>query len=288
MRIVSTVRGMQALARKNQQAGIASGLVPTMGCLHAGHLSLVKRARRAVGPNGTVVLSIYVNPTQFGPKEDFKKYPRDLGRDARLCRGAGVDVVFAPSDEEMYPSGSKEGFSTYVVEEGLSQSMEGHSRPTHFRGVATVVAKLFNIVQPTLAVFGQKDYQQAAVIGRITRDLNFGVKIVVAATVREPDGLALSSRNQYLSGEERQQATCLWRAIQLARTRVRMASDDVSAADLNAELRRSIRAHPSAKVDYISFFDAASLQPQERVSRGTHLALAVFIGKTRLIDNATL
>ena len=173
MQMVRSVVAMQRLAVRWQRDGVRVGFVPTMGYLHAGHLSLVTRARRLVGPRGKVVVSIYVNPTQFAPTEDFSRYPRDLKRDASLCRKAGVDVVFAPSDEEMYPAGDGGAFSTYVVEEALSRSMEGASSPTHFRGVTTVVAKLFNIVRPNLAVFGAKDYQQAAIIKRMVRDLNF-------------------------------------------------------------------------------------------------------------------
>src|SRR5208282_5082341 len=209
MQIVSSIAAMQRLARKWQRAGTQVGFVPTMGYLHAGHLSLVKRAGRAVGKNGVVVLSIYVNPTQFGPAEDFSQYPRDLKRDLKLCREAGVDVAFTPRDAEMYPAldcgdmsplskrrhvGALENFSTYVVEEKLSQTMEGASRPTHFRGVTTVVAKLFNLVLPDVAVFGAKDWQQAAIVKRMVRDLNFPVKIIVAPTLREHDGLAMSSR----------------------------------------------------------------------------------------------
>src|SRR5208282_4802621 len=211
---------MQRLARKWQRTGTRVGLVPTMGYLHAGHLSLVKRARRAVGKNGVVVASIYVNPTQFGPKEDFSKYPRDLKHDLKLCREAGVDVVFTPGDKEMYPAvdcgdmslllkrrrvGALQSFSTYVVEGSLSQTMEGASRPTHFRGLTTVVAKLFNIVLPDVAVFGAKDWQQAAIIKRMVVDLNFPVRIIVAPTLRERDGLAMSSRNKYLVGDLRRQ-----------------------------------------------------------------------------------
>ena len=186
---------MQTLARKWRGAQTRVGFVPTMGYLHAGHISLVKQARQRVGPQGQVVVSIYVNPTQFGPKEDLAKYPRDLERDKKLCREAGVDILFVPDSTEIYPS----GYSTYVVEEKLSRSMEGAARPTHFRGVTTIVAKLFNIVLPDVAVFGAKDFQQAAIISRMAVDLNFPLKVVVAPTVREPDGLALSSRNKYLS-----------------------------------------------------------------------------------------
>ena len=192
---------MQRLARKWQRAGTRIGFVPTMGYLHAGHLSLVKRARQAVGKNGKVVVSIYVNPTQFAPTEDLSKYPRDLKRDLKLLRELKVDVVFTPSDAEMYPNKTENGFSTYVVEEKLSRTMEGASRPTHFRGVTTVVAKLFNIVLPDVAVFGQKDFQQAAIIKRMVADLNFPVKIIVAPTLRERDG----------SGDEFAQQISCWR-----------------------------------------------------------------------------
>ncbi len=264
--------------------GVRIGFVPTMGYLHAGHLSLAKRARQLVGPCGKVVVSIYVNPTQFGPNEDFSRYPRDLTRDLKLCRGAGVDVVFTPTDKEMYPGG-KEQFSTFVVEERLSKRMEGASRPTHFQGVTTVVAKLFNIVQPAVAVFGAKDYQQAAIIGRMVRDLNFPLRIIVAPTFREPDGLAMSSRNKYLEGDLRQEATVLWRAIRRAQAAVRASAKPVSAARLQRDLRRFIEQEPEARLDYVEFFDPETLEPASRIERGTHMALAVFIGKTRLIDN---
>ena len=189
MQIVSSVAAIQRRARQWRRAGTRVALVPTMGFLHDGHLSLVERARRAVGQAGVVVLSIYVNPTQFGPAEDLARYPRDLPRDTRLCRTAGVDLLFTPADAEIYPGRKEDRYSTYVVEEALSTGMEGAARPTHFRGVATVVAKLFNLVQPEVAVFGQKDFQQAAVIQRMTTDLNFPIKIVVAPTRRELDDL---------------------------------------------------------------------------------------------------
>ena len=185
MQIIRSITAMQRLARRAQRAGKRIGFVPTMGYLHAGHLSLVKRARQAVGKSGMVVMSIYVNPTQFGPQEDFSRYPRDLNRDFKLCRAAGVDVVFTPADPEMYPGKAEGKYSTYVVEEKLSRGMEGASRPAHFRGVTTVVAKLFNIVLPDVAVFGAKDWQQAAIIKRMAADLNFPVKIMVAPTLRE-------------------------------------------------------------------------------------------------------
>jgi len=296
---------MQRLARKWQRAGIRIGLVPTMGYLHAGHLSLIQRARRAIGKSGVAVVSIYVNPTQFGPKEDFSKYPREVKRDFKLCRAAGVDVVFTPSDKEMYPRwgeslsspelkenlGSTESrptnFSTYVAEEKLSQTMEGASRPTHFRGVTTVVAKLFNLVLPDVAVFGAKDWQQAAIIKRMVADLNFPVKIIVAPTLREADGLAMSSRNKYLAGNLRSQATVLWCAIQMARVTVKK-SRTFPAAKLKAAVKKLVECEPDAKLDYVEFFEPDTLTPVLKVTCGTHMALAVFVGKTRLIDNAGL
>ncbi len=287
MRIVSSIAAMQRLARQWQRAGKRVGLVPTMGYLHAGHLSLVQRARQAAGKKGIVVVSIYVNPTQFGPKEDFSKYPRDLQRDLKLCRAAGVDVVFTPGDKKMYPGKAENRYSTYVIEDRLSQSMEGASRPTHFRGVTTVVAKLFNIVLPDVAVFGAKDWQQAAIIKRMVADLNFPVKIIVAPTRRERNGLAMSSRNKYLAGDLRRQATVLWRAIQMARAAVKK-SKTVPATKLKADVKKLIEAEPDARLDYVEFFEPDALVPVTKVTRGTHLALAVFVGKTRLIDNTRL
>ena len=296
---------MQRLAKKWQRAGTRIGFVPTMGYLHAGHLSLVKRARQAVGKNGKVVVSIYVNPTQFAPTEDLSKYPRDLKRDLKLLRELKVDVVFTPSDAEMYPGNSGTGilpvnssqrrtgkmpvplpFSTYVVEEKLSRTMEGASRPTHFRGVTTVVAKLFNIVLPDVAVFGQKDFQQAAIIKRMVVDLNFPLKVVVAPTLRERDGLAMSSRNKFLDAEQRAQAVILFHALQAAKAAVKKKS--VSASRLKADLKEFITAAPLARLDYVEFFDPETLEPVEQVRLGTQMALAVFFGKTRLIDNEKL
>ena len=288
MRIVTTTAAMQRLALRWRRAGTRVGLVPTMGYLHDGHLSLVQRARRLVGKRGIVVASIYVNPTQFAPTEDLSAYPRDLERDKALCRKAGVDLLFLPSDAEMYPRHDSRGYSTYVVEERLSQGMEGGSRPTHFRGVTTVVAKLFNLVLPDVAVFGAKDWQQAAILRRMTRDLNFPLKLVVAPTRRERDGLAMSSRNKYLSAEERPQATILWRALKLAKEVVTNSRTPNYADVLKRELAALIATQPSARLDYLEFFDGESLQPATAVTRGTHMALAVFIGKTRLIDNAEL
>lgn len=288
MRLISSVRGMQRLAGEWVRRGITVGFVPTMGFLHPGHTRLMERARQWVGTKGVVVASIFVNPTQFGPNEDFGKYPRDLARDKSLCREAGVDALFVPSAQEMYPESAGVRFSTFVEEEVLSREMEGRSRPTHFRGVTTVVAKLFNIVRPTVAVFGAKDFQQAKVVEKMVRDLNFPVKIVVAPTVREADGLALSSRNTYLSANERRQATALWRAIELARRRVRQRAGGIRAEALRVELTALIAEEPSARVDYVEFFDPHTFRSVERVTRGSHMAMAVYVGKTRLIDNARL
>jgi pantoate--beta-alanine ligase len=293
MRIVFKAAVMQKCALQWKRQGVRVGFVPTMGYLHAGHLSLVREARKRVGKNGKVVVSIYVNPTQFAPTEDLAKYPRDLKRDLKLCRVAGVDVVFTPSDAEMYPDKTPArgdarptSFSTYVVEGRLSQSMEGAARPTHFRGVTTVVAKLFNLVLPDVAVFGQKDFQQAAIIKRMTADLNFPVKIIVAPTLREADGLAMSSRNKFLDAEQRALAVILFHALQAASLAVK--KKPVSAARLKSDLKEFITAAPLARLDYVEFFDPETLAPVNQAKRGTQMALAVFVGKTRLIDNARL
>lgn len=289
MRRVTTVVTMQRLARRWQREGRRIGFVPTMGYLHDGHMSLVRRARREVGPEGRVVVSIFVNPTQFGPKEDLSKYPRDLRRDTSMCRQEGVDAIFVPADGEMYPPNEAgNGFSTWVIEEQLAQQMEGRSRPTHFRGVTTVVAKLFNIALPDVAVFGAKDWQQAAIIRRMVRDLNFPLRLIVAPTRRESDGLAMSSRNKYLDASQRTQAIALSEALRDARAAVANSKRPLNAAKLRALLKKQIETRPEARVDYIEFFHPETLQAQERVSRGTQMALAVFVGKTRLIDNGAL
>ena len=288
MRLVSSIATMQRLAATWKKRGVKVALVPTMGYLHDGHVSLVRRARKLVGRRGVVVVSIYVNPTQFAPNEDLRRYPRDLPRDQRLCRQAGVDLIFLPTDKIMYPGRSGGEFSTYVVEENLSKVMEGASRPTHFRGVATIVAKLLNIVSPDVSVFGAKDFQQAAIVQRMVKDLNFATKILVAPIVRERDGLAMSSRNKYLEGNLRLQARALWQSIQKAKRLVGAARRPLRAAALKERLEDFIEVQPAARVDYIEFFDPATLQPVPLVGHGTHMALAVFVGKTRLIDNARL
>jgi pantoate--beta-alanine ligase len=284
--MISSIATMQTLARRWQRSGSRIGFVPTMGYLHEGHISLARDARKRVGKSGKVVVSIYVNPTQFGPAEDLSRYPRDLKRDLKLCREAGVDVVFTPDDAAMYPGKAEGRYSTYVVEENLSRSMEGVSRPTHFRGVTTIVAKLFNIVLPDIAVFGAKDWQQAAVVKRMVSDLNFPLQVIVAPTVRESDGLAMSSRNKYLDAEQRAQATILSRAIRHARETV--ARKPMASAKLRAALEKFVSAASLGRLDYVEFFDPETLQPAATVSKGTHLALAVFFGKTRLIDNGRL
>jgi pantoate--beta-alanine ligase len=278
---------MQRLALGWRREGKSVGLVPTMGYLHDGHLSLLKKARQIVKPEGILVASIFVNPTQFAPCEDLSNYPRDLQRDKDLCKDVTVDVLFVPDSEQIYPS-INSTYSTWVVEELVSRGMEGASRPTHFRGVTTVVAKLFNLVLPDVAIFGAKDFQQAAVVQKMVQDLNFPIKVVVAPTVREKDNLAMSSRNKYLSPDERSQALVLYKAIQKAKETLKKTPGSVFASKLKNELGDLIRSQPCAKVDYIEFFDPLTLEPLEELRSGCHMALAVHIGKTRLIDNALI
>ena len=288
MRRITSLAGMQRQAMDWRRRGVRVALVPTMGYLHAGHVSLIHRARASVGRRGQVVVSIYVNPTQFAPTEDLAKYPRDMKRDLRLCREAGVDVVFTPGDDSMYPDREGGGYSTYVVEESLSQGMEGASRPTHFRGVTTVVAKLFLLVLPDLAVFGAKDWQQAAVVRRMAKDLNFPLRVMVSPTVREPDGLAMSSRNVYLDAEQRKGATVLNRSLREVRRRIRSSEGGVAADAVRAWVGEWVGAVRGARLDYVALFDPRTLRATETARAGTHMALAVFFGKTRLIDNGGL
>ena len=288
MRIIRLPKAMQRQALQWRSRGLRVGFVPTMGYLHAGHLSLVHEARRRVGAEGVVVVSIYVNPTQFAPTEDLAKYPRDFARDSQLCREAGVDVIFAPTDGDMYAGREDGNYSTYVVEEGLTQGLEGASRPTHFRGVTTVVAKLFNCVLPEVSVFGAKDWQQAAVIRRMVTDLQFPIRIVVAPTTRESDGLAMSSRNRYLQPEERVQATVLWRSQKWVRQEVRRFVDGVPSTRLRQRVEALVAECPAARLDYVAFVDPNTLRPVDLVRRGHRIVLAVFVGKTRLIDNGAI
>ena len=276
MKIVSDIQEMQQLAGQYRQQGKTIGFVPTMGYLHEGHLSLMRRARPQCD---ILVVSIFVNPTQFGPNEDFERYPRDFERDERLCREVGVDVVFYPAADAMYP----QPYLTYVNVEKLSETMCGASRPGHFRGVTTVVTKLFNIVQPHIAVFGQKDYQQSLIIRQMVRDLNFDVQIDVAPIVREADGLAMSSRNKYLSPKERQQALVLYRSLTRAEELIREGERNADA--LLQAMQTIISEAPDARIDYIAIVDAETLEPLSTVRHNTVIALAVYIGTTRLIDN---
>jgi len=274
--IVKTISEIRALRQKLKGS---VGFVPTMGFLHEGHLALVKRAK---AENSAVIVSIYVNPAQFGPREDFGAYPRDLDRDLELLRKEGTDIVFVPSDDEMYPH----EFSSWVDVEKVTERLEGASRPGHFRGVATVVAKLFNIVQPTRTYFGQKDAQQVAVISRMVTDLNMDLEVVVVLTVRENDGLAMSSRNVYLSPRERQAATTLFKALTLARQSRQGGEKD--AEKIRRQMAGLIGREPLAQIDYVSIADAETLEELDLIDRPAVVSLAVRIGKTRLIDNLPL
>tara|TARA_Y100001934_G_C12364651_1_gene782736 strand:+ start:712 stop:1578 length:867 start_codon:yes stop_codon:yes gene_type:complete len=288
VRTIEKPSTMQRRAMSWRREGRRIGLVPTMGYLHDGHLSLVRRARKAVGSDGRVVVSIYVNPTQFSPTEDLSAYPRDLKNDLKRCREYGADQVFVPRDEVMYAGRESSCYSTFVTEEQLGRSMEGKSRPVHFRGVTTVVAKLFNIVLPDIAVFGAKDWQQAAIVKRMVKDLNFPVRVIVNPTVREKDGLAMSSRNAYLSAEERPQANVLWKSIKLARETVRDSETAIPASRLKRKIEALMKSHPLGRLDYVEFFDPETLEISRQIKRGTHMALAVFFNKARLIDNGRL
>jgi pantoate--beta-alanine ligase len=267
---------MKEQARQAHAESRIIGLVPTMGALHAGHLSLVERARGECSP---VITSIFVNPKQFGPNEDFSKYPRTFESDSEKLEHVGVDFLFAPEPREIYP----DGFATYVNVDGLSERLEGRSRLGHFRGVTTVVMKLLQIVQPNFAYFGRKDAQQSRLITRMARDLNLDTEIVVCPPVREPDGLALSSRNVYLNAEERKAATVLHRALDAAKSELTAGVRD--ALQLQAVLHRVLGTERQARVDYAEIVDAETFEPVVRVSKPSYILLAVFIGKTRLIDN---
>jgi len=270
---------MRKMAEDLRLQGKRIAFVPTMGYLHEGHLSLVREARNRAD---VVVASIFVNPTQFGPQEDLEAYPRDFERDEELLRGAGADIVFYPTEKDIYPA----GYLTYVTVEGITRNLCGASRPLHFRGVATVVAKLFNIVKPHVALFGDKDFQQRVVIQKMAGDLNFDTEVVGCPTVREPDGLAMSSRNAYLSPEERRQAPALKRSLEVAQVLFRQGERD--ACRIAAGVRETLTAQPLIQVDYVKICDPSSLEEVAAVGREALLALAVFLGKTRLIDNCVL
>jgi len=277
MRIIRKISIMQKLADKLRDEGKSIGFVPTMGALHEGHLSLIQRARRE---NDILVMSIFVNPTQFGPGEDYRRYPRPFEKDRRLAQREGVDIIFYPSVSQMYG----EEYSTYVEVEGLSKVLCGMSRPGHFRGVASVVCKLFNIVKPHVAYFGQKDYQQLRIIKRMVEDLNMEVEIRECPVVREPDGLAMSSRNSYLSFQERGKALSLYRALKRGKHLIKAGN---SAQDVISEIKKLIQRGPHTKIDYIKIVDPQNLEEVNKIRPGRKVlvALAVWIGKTRLIDN---
>jgi pantoate--beta-alanine ligase len=276
MKIVKTIAELRNLRPKLAEP---LGFVPTMGYLHEGHLALVRRAR---AENRTVAVSIFVNPTQFGPHEDFKRYPRDPGRDLALLEKEGVDLVFMPSGEEMYPP----DFDSWVEVGKLAERLEGAARPGHFRGVATVVAKLFNIVQPDKAYFGQKDAQQLLVIKKMAADLDMGIEIIAVPTVREPDGLAMSSRNTYLNAEERKQAAALYQSLKLAQKLY--ADGEKGAKAIVKQMTALIRRQPLADIEYISIADAETLDELDIVKPPALVSMAVRFGKTRLIDNVVV
>jgi len=276
MKVLSTIAEFK---ESRQKINNSVGFVPTMGYLHEGHLTLVRWAREE---NKTVVVSIFVNPTQFGPRDDFSRYPRDPERDLALLEKEKVDLVFMPSAEEMYP----EGFCSWVEVEKVTEKLEGAVRPGHFRGVTTVVAKLFNIVQPARAYFGQKDAQQAVVIKRMVADLNMNLDIIVVPTQREPDGLAMSSRNTYLSPEERQAALVLWKSLNLAQQL--WSQGERKAERVRQQMTNLIQKEPLAKIDYVSIAEPETLEEIVEIDRAALVSLAVHIGRTRLIDNITL
>lgn len=276
MKIVETIAEVRKEVKEWRKQGLSVGLVPTMGFLHEGHQSLIERASRE---NDRVVVSDFVNPVQFGPGEDLASYPRDLARDAAVCEAAGADLIFHPSPEEMYfPD-----FSTYVNMESLSEELCGKTRPTHFRGVCTVVSKLFHITAPDRAYFGQKDAQQLAIIKRMVRDLNFDIEIVGCPIVREADGLAKSSRNTYLSPEERQAALVLSQAVALGQSMAEQGEKD--AEKIVSAMKELISKEPMARIDYVQAVDGVSMSPVREMKAPVLVAMAVYIGKTRLIDN---
>ena len=276
MEIIRSPKRMQKLCIRLKQEGKVIGFVPTMGYLHEGHLSLMRIAKKK---SDVLVVSIFVNPTQFGPQEDFQRYPRDLARDKRLIKKIGCDFLFSPSIKDMYP----QAYKTYIDVQNLTKVLEGASRPGYFRGVTTVVAKLFNIVQPDIAVFGQKDAQQAVVLEKMVDDLDYGMKMIIAPTVREKNGLALSSRNLYLSSEERKQAKVLYQALRLVKDLIKKG--EKKASSIIFRMRSLINDQPLAEIDYIAITDAHSLELLNRLKGEILISLAVRFGKTRLIDN---
>ena len=279
MKIIEDINEMHHYAMQLRHEGKAIGFVPTMGALHEGHLSLMRQAREA---SEHVVVSIFVNPAQFGPKEDYKEYPRDPRGDTEMTRTADVDTLFTPPPSAVYP----EGYRTYVEVEGLSGVMCGRTRPGHFRGVATIVLKLFNIVRPHKAFFGQKDYQQTVIIRRMTKDLHLGVDVIALPTVREADGLAMSSRNQYLSPEERRSAEILYRSLQEARSR--FDKGEHSAERLREVIIEVLKGESSVQLEYAAIVHPETLEEVREADNGTVIAITARIGRTRLIDNILL
>jgi pantoate--beta-alanine ligase len=279
MKIVKSIQQMQKISGQLGADGKVIALVPTMGALHEGHLSLVRRAKKLAD---ITVVSIYVNPAQFGPGEDLGKYPRTLSEDKRKLRYLGVDYIFLPSNEIIYP----EGYETYINLERISKKLEGQFRPVHFRGVATVVAKLFNIVRPDMAVFGQKDFQQSVIIKKLVCDLNLPVKIVVSQTVREKSGLAMSSRNKYFSPEQKERATVLYNSLRLAR---RMISEgECDSAKIRQAMRKLINRTPGTRIDYIAITDNSNLDSLRKVRGKFTISVAVWLDEVRLIDNISI
>lgn len=279
MKIIKKIREMQRIADEARRKGKIIGLVPTMGYFHEGHLSLMREARRK---SDLLVVSIFVNPTQFGPGEDFRSYPRDLKRDLGLARKMGVDVIFAPAVKEMYPK----DYLTYIEIEKLSHILEGASRPGHFRGVVTVVAKLFNAIKPHRAYFGQKDFQQTVVIKKMVKDLDMDVKTVVLPTIREKDGLATSSRNVYLKKEERKAAPILYKSLKLAEELIKKGERD--SKEIIRKMKELIKRERLITLEYIAITDPETLQKVEKIRKGVNISLAARIGRARLIDNITV
>ncbi|MCK4904660.1 pantoate--beta-alanine ligase [bacterium] len=301
MKIIKQPHKLTLTIKSLKKGGKTVGFVPTMGSLHDGHVSLIKKARKE---NDIVVLSIFVNPTQFGPKEDYKKYPQNFSRDSNIAKKAGVDIIFAPAVEDIYPVRSRspkatatplmgtsngvhpEGFSTYIVEEDLSKILEGAIRPGHFKGVTTIVLKLFNIVGPDISYFGQKDYQQTVIIKKMVKDLNLDTEIKVLPTVREKDGLAQSSRNIYLTKEQHKSATILCRSLTQAKKII--ANGLTDAEKIKAKMRALIREEKIIGIDYIEIREPETLQPVKKISGKVVILLAVKVGKVRLIDNVVI
>ncbi len=278
--LIKKIKDMKNISKKVKEEGKTIGFVPTMGYLHEGHLSLIRCSKEE---NDITVVSIFVNPIQFGKNEDLDRYPRDLERDLKLCKREGVDYLFCPSVEEMYPG----GFSTYVEVEGLTEGLCGRYRPRHFRGVTTVVMKLFNIVKPDRAYFGKKDFQQLKVIQRMVQDMNMDIEVIGCPIVREKDGLALSSRNKYLSQEERKSAVALYKALMKGKELFNKGETDPNK--IKKEMEKILLSYPEVrKVQYIEIVNSETLKPVEHVKKGDTIAVAVFVGDTRLIDNIQL